>query len=531
MLPEPRLLLDSLAPYVFQSDDLVTAETPMNCSKVQAAMLAAVCSVLTFAAGSGLAVAAPPSPTASNVSAEHARVFEHWSPARRAAAIPRDLVLDARGQGYLRRPDGGLELYGNRLAEAEDTGTAKPNAKPGGGGGGDITPPTISNLNPGNGATIGAAYTFQATVADSSGLRSVSFRIQKGTAAAQSFSASAAGNDLWQVSLSGFTDGDWSWSVIAKDKAGNTGTSGTMAFKVSTSGGGGGGGTSGDSVTNAPWVDDGDVQTAVGRIYFEMPSNARRTRWAGYVCSGTAVQYGTAVPNLEKERSIILTAAHCVYDDANKAFARKVLFVPNQDATTGSGTDLNCSNDPLGCWTPMFGVVDVNWTTRTFPDNIPWDYAYYVVSDSGAHSGSAAPEALDAAVPELPVKFTAPSVNDGTAGKGTPDFTHALGYSYSDDPNFMYCAEDMTTEGTANWWLPSCGLSGGSSGGPWAQPLSGGTGPIISVNSWGYTTSPGMAGPKLNGTSASCVFDRAKTGTVATPVADGDAGITVTNCP
>ena len=179
----------------------------------------------------------------------------------------------------------------------------------------------------------------------------------------------------------------------------------------------------------------------------------------------------------------------------------------------------------------MFGVVDVNWTTGTFPNNKAWDYAYYVVSDTGAHSGTTAPAALDAAVPELPIDFNAPDVDDGTAGNDTPDFTHALGYSYSDDPNFMYCAEDMTTEGSANWWLPSCGLSGGSSGGPWVQPLSGGTGPIISVNSWGYTTSPGMAGPKLSGTSASCIFARAKTGTVTTPVADGNAGIAVTNCP
>ena len=78
------------------------------------------------------------------------------------------------------------------------------------------------------------------------------------------------------------------------------------------------------------------------------------------------------------------------------------------------------------------------------------------------------------------------------------DFTYALGYSYNADPNFMYCAEDMTTiNGTINWWLPSCGLTGGSSGGPWVQAMSGGSGPIISVNSWGYTNSPGMAGPKF----------------------------------
>ena len=54
-----------------------------------------------------------------------------------------------------------------------------------------------------------------------------------------------------------------------------------------------------------------------------------------------------------------------------------------------------------------------------------------------------------------------------------------------------------------NFWLPNCGLSGGSSGGPWVQPFTNGNGTIISVNSWGYTNQPGMAGPKLSGTSAS----------------------------
>jgi hypothetical protein len=165
--------------------------------------------------------------------------------------------------------------------------------------------------------------------------------------------------------------------------------------------------------------------------------------------------------------------------------------------------------------------VDENWTTRTFPDNIPWDYAAYVVPDSGAHTGAGTDGVLDVIAASLPVSFVAPSVDDGTVGAASPDFTYAIGYSYSDDPNLMYCAEDMTTEGTANWWLPSCGLSGGSSGGPWDQD-----GSIISVNSWGYTTSPGMAGPKLNGSSASCVYSEAKTvpfGTV--PTTAGDAGV------
>jgi len=95
----------------------------------------------------------------------------------------------------------------------------------------------------------------------------------------------------------------------------------------------------------------------------------------------------------------------------------------------------------------------------------------------------------------------------------------------------MYCAENMTTEGDYNWWLPNCGLSGGSSGGPWIQPLTNGVGPIISVNSWGYTGQPGMAGPFLDVTSAACLFDEAKvTDFDVVSSADGQQGIDVT-CP
>ena len=276
-------------------------------------------------------------------------------------------------------------------------------------------------------------------------------------------------------------------------------------------------------MTNAEWTSGGTVQSAAGRLYFGMPNNSKRKGpWTGYVCSGTVATDSTG------NRSVIITAAHCVYDDSNKAFARNVMFIPDQADTSGSGTDLNCSNDPMGCWVPSFGVVDANWTTRTFPDNIAWDYAFYVVSDSGAHLGTqASSDALDGVAGSLAVSFDAVNVDDGTTGATSPDFTYALGYSYNEDPKFMYCAEDMTTNGAVNWWLPSCGLSGGSSGGPWVQDKGTGGGPIISVNSWGYTTSPGMAGPKLVGTSAQDVFGLAKSKCLPTAdPSDGEAGVT-----
>lgn len=443
-----------------------------------------------------------------------ARVVEHWTNERRANAIPRDLVIDARGLGYLRRPDGSLEPYGHQISAEAAVKSPKPFAKPTGGQNNETTPPLIANMDPGgpDPAIIGASYTFSATVTDDSGVKSVSFTIRyPDGVTTQTFSATAGANDTWSVALQGFTYGNWSWWVVAKDtakKGGNTATSDVVNFLVDTGGGGGSTGT--DTVSNAEWTVGDAVQKAAGRIYFEMPKNARwKGPWGGFVCSGTVVADGTS------ERSVILTAAHCVYDDLNKAYARNVLFIPDQAGTNGSGTDLNCSNDPIGCWVPSFGVVDVKWTTATFPDNIPWDYAYYVVDDTGAHFAgfTASAESLDAAAGALAISFATPYINDGDPGAHSVDFTHALGYSYSEDPNFMYCAEDMTTEGTDNWWLPSCGLSGGSSGGPWVQPmdLDAGSGPVISLNSWGYTNSPGMAGPMFAGTSTECVFTMAKT--------------------
>jgi hypothetical protein len=458
-------------------------------------------------------------------------IIKFWTPERRAQAIPRDLVIDERGLGYLRKPGGSLAPYGHDIpaqnASSRDiTAFAKP-----GGGSTDTGPTVFSAMDPASGATIGASHTFKATVTDPDGIGSVKFNLWKAGGITQSFTPALGQNNVWSISLQGFTDGDWSWNAVAKDngaKGGNTATSQTVNFKVNTSSSGGGPGGTG-AISNEEWPNTGAaVQTASGRLYFEMPSNAMKKRWNGYVCSGTVATDGTG------ERSIIITAAHCVYDDVNKAFARNVLFIPNQAGTSASGTDLNCTNDPMGCWAPSGGLVDVNWTTRTFSDNVAWDYAYYVVNDTGAHTSSSTglsgpynDGVLDVQAGNLGIDFVAPYHNTSNDA----DVTTAIGYSYSDDPKLMYCEDHMATTGSVNWWLPGCGLSGGSSGGPWNQ-LDSGAGPIISVNSWGYTDQPGMAGPKLSGTSAACVFERAKSSNLASfeSAADGNAGSAV-SCP
>ncbi len=456
------------------------------------------CLVVALVAGVGVAVSAPGAPGKPDTAA----VVGHWTPERRAQAIPRDLVLDERGLGYLQLPSGELRPYGHGIPARR-----VPAAKPGGGGAGggaDVSGPAVTAIDPAAGAAIGASHTFGATVTDASGVRSVTFVVRSSDGLVVSYAASRGTDDRWTAVVSGLDAGAGSWYVIAKDNArrgGNTTTTGETAFTVTAAAGGGGGGDA--TVTNAAWTGGGAVQTAAGRIYFEMPSNAAQTLWAGYVCSGTAVT------DERSDASVILTAAHCVFDDVDEAFARNVMFIPNQADTTGGGTDRDCTNDPLGCWVPTHGVVDSDWASRTWPANIPWDYGYYVVPAEGAHQGMAVSStSLEEAAGTMPVSFSTPQT-------GTGSFTHGLGYSYSEDPAFMYCAEGLGTQGSDNWWLSQCGLTGGSSGGPWVQPLSGGSGPVISVNSWKYSGQAGMAGPRLAGTSAACLFTAAQNATLA----------------
>ena len=475
---------------------------------------AAVAALLVGATSVG--AQAGPSAAAPGSGATEDRGASYWTPARRAAAQPRDLVVDERGLGYLKQANGTLEPYGHSIAASSTpvratapAGSERPQARPPSNG--DGAAPAVTDVSPTGDALIGADHEFRATVTDADGIKSVDFVISNG----QSFPANRIGtSDVYGIDFTGFTDGGWSWTIVARDnskRGGATTTDGPHDFWVDTGGttppttepppttppptdppaGTCNNGT--DPIVNDPWTCGGTVQTAAGRIFFEMPANRRGNRWSGYVCSGTAVDDTTA------GTSIILTAAHCVYDDVAKTFARNVLFIPNQAGTTGAGTDRDCANDPLGCWEPTHGVVDVDWTMRTFPDNIPWDYAYYVVPDGGANGS------LADAAGTLPIDFTTADVQIGA-------HTHALGYSYSDDPNFMYCAEGLATESTyGDYWLPSCGLSGGSSGGPWIQPMdvATGSGSIISVNSWGYTGLPGMGGPPLT-TTAECVFTAAQ---------------------
>lgn len=225
------------------------------------------------------------------------------------------------------------------------------------------------------------------------------------------------------------------------------------------------------------------------------------------MCSGTVINDGGI-----NERSLILTAAHCAYDDISKGFATNAIFIPDQSRSLES-TDFDCTNDPYGCWYLSFAVVEKGWASNSFPANAEFDYAFWVVHDYvGTHIKGFNDDVtgfLDQDVDPMNIDF------------GDPHEVHfsSFGYSEDYDPSFRYCAGRAETinevPGYTNLFLPQCNLMGGASGGPWLSDLdSSGIGNVMSLNSWGFVDDPGMAGPSFqtsSGSKVECLFNVART--------------------
>ncbi|MDQ4034894.1 MAG: hypothetical protein M3153_03105 [Chloroflexota bacterium] len=239
---------------------------------------------------------------------------------------------------------------------------------------------------------------------------------------------------------------------------------------------------SGGGTTGASWNGGGAIKERSGKVYFEMGSGA-------YVCSGSvATDSRTSV-------SLVLTAGHCAYDETNGDFATNWLFIPDFDQSP----TFTCSQTQYGCWTADALVVHEGYATAGgFNTQATLhDFAFAVVG-GGGHSGSAQ---LDATV--------------GAFNVAIPGFTavgqtsYAFGYPAAGKykgKDLVYCNgaifEDPYND-ELTWGLP-CGMTGGSSGGPWLSNFnaSTGVGSLSSLNSYGYSGVKAMHGPKFNADTA-----------------------------
>ena len=256
-------------------------------------------------------------------------------------------------------------------------------------------------------------------------------------------------------------------------------------------GGGGGGGGDG-SVTGASWNGGGLVADTTGKVLFAMGGSY-------YVCSASLVT------DSKNDRSIVLTAAHCVYDETGGSFATNWMFIPNYDAApaplTTSGSF--CDATKWGCWTATALVAHSGYTTAGgFNDQaVVYDFAFAVLRDGGKTSAPA-----DVTIGTQSIAF-----DSNVAGVNVFAFGYPAAKKFKGN-DLVYCAGptgfDPLTSNTT--YRIGCSMTGGSSGGPWMRGFStsNGSGVLTSVNSYGYSGDNSMYGPKFN-SNTEAVFNRA----------------------
>jgi hypothetical protein len=247
--------------------------------------------------------------------------------------------------------------------------------------------------------------------------------------------------------------------------------------------GGGGGNTTGASWPNGK----GKIYRATGKVYFEMGGS-------GWVCSGTALG------DSRNTYSLVITAGHCVYDEASggglSGFATNWLFIPQFD----SSPTFTCGSTAYGCWTATALVVNKGFASAGSFNNTAakFDWGFAVVGNGGL---AGAPSAqLDATVGTFGYQAAEMSLNTVVDAFGYP----AAGKYHGKD--LTYCQGPTTRDtnpGTNNYKL-ACGMTGGSSGGPWLSGFNtttGDSGTIQSLNSYGYSGQSYMYGPIFNTTT------------------------------
>lgn len=253
---------------------------------------------------------------------------------------------------------------------------------------------------------------------------------------------------------------------------------------------GGGGGGGGGTVTGAAWTKGGQVKESVGKVFFRMSGTL-------YTCSGSVTE------DRRTAYSLVLTAAHCAWDEAGGSFATDWLFIPDY----GSAPTRTCSDTRFGCWTAQALVVHKGYADQnTFNDAATrHDFAFAVVGPGGKSGVQ-----LDATVDAFPITFS--SFAAGTR-------MYAFGYPAAGKykgTKLTYCAGPISFDAwndDATYGL-GCDMTGGSSGGPWFSEFSesSGSGTQSSLNSYGYSGVKSMFGPKFN-VDTKAVYDAADAAT------------------
>jgi V8-like Glu-specific endopeptidase len=227
--------------------------------------------------------------------------------------------------------------------------------------------------------------------------------------------------------------------------------------------------TSGRADTGQPWSASGAIARSSGRIFSVMNGDDS-------ACSGTVLTDRSA------DVSLVITAAHCVYDLEAFQFATDWLFVPG----LAQGEIPDCGRRPLGCWTPKALLIERAFTsTGTFNQlAVRHDIGIAVIGPGPAN------DQLDQVAGGLALAPT--SVSDG-------ELIDLVGYpgdrQYSGSA-LTFCSGPMSQEGLPGIaiWALDCDMTGGASGGAW---VTGGstTDPMIASVTSGSVGGRTLVGP------------------------------------
>ena len=246
----------------------------------------------------------------------------------------------------------------------------------------------------------------------------------------------------------------------------------------------GGGGTT-TAVTGSNWTKGGKPLNSTGKVFFTMGGT-------NYVCSGALANENVS------GRSVVLTAGHCVWDNATSSWATNFIFIPAYDSNPVN----NCSTTPGRCLVASALTASSGFTTQTsFTTQATLnDWGFAVVTES-----------------------TQPGFNLAINSLASSNTVYAFGYPAASPYNgskLIYCAGPISADsknGGLTWGL-GCNMTGGASGGPWLGSFNTSTndGNLASLNSYKYNNdSTKMYGPKFNAATQSA-FLLAQTVTINT---------------
>jgi hypothetical protein len=209
------------------------------------------------------------------------------------------------------------------------------------------------------------------------------------------------------------------------------------------------------------------VAQITGKVFFTMGG-------VPYVCSGSLIEDGRF------DIAIVITAAHCVWENSNNgSFATDWSFWPNYD------TDYKNREG----WNANYLYAPKNFTNQTAFNTTATlnDFAFAIIENNHSRLNPAG---------SLP--------NLGSLKVGNS--AYAFGYPQATPFNgqeLVFSHGSVSTDknsGNKTWRLPSS-LTGGASGGPWYSGYVNGTsvGAVASLNSYKYASDKNsMYGPIFN---------------------------------